>query len=446
MTQKPSGQFSLLATKRFLPMFVTQALGAFNDNLFRFVILGLVTYSGLSIEGAQSELIVPLAGGLFILPFFLFSATGGQLADRYPKSSVVRFVKAAEILIMAVACLGFMLQNLSLLLTVLLFMGAQSAFFGPVKYGILPDLLKPGELVGGNALIEAGTFVAILAGTILGGWLSDSANQSGVQWASVLIVVIAIFGYLASRTIPASPARAPDLKVNPNIFSATWRMVQLITVDKAIFRAICGISWFWLLGTVFQTLLPIFAKDSISSEIEVWLLLLTLFSVGVAIGSLLCNKLTNGRVTDILVPFGAIGLTIFGVDIWFATRDWVASAGGELYSFSEFLQVDGAIRIMVDFFMVAISAGIYIVPLYTIVQHRANEAERARQIAGNNILNAFAMVIASLLLIVLLASGLSAPVILLITSVLNIPVAIYIAHIVIGKGARKAINHLKAMR
>ncbi len=425
---RQQSQFRLLGTRRFLPMFVTQKLGAFNDNFFKNALIILVTFAGLETAGLSGELFVTLAAGLFILPFFLFSAFAGQLADKYDKAWLIRRVKLAEIALMLCAGIGFVLQSPWFLLGVLFLMGAQSAFFGPLKYGILPDLLADDELIAGNALIEAATFVAILLGTIAGGLLITT--PSGKYLISVGLVLVAVAGYLASRWIPRQPPGDPDLKLDPNLPRETWAIMKLTWSDRPSFRAIIGISWFWFIGAAFVMLFPIYARDTLSANEQVVTLFLSLFSIGIAVGALLCNKLTKGKISDILVPFGAIGISIAGVDLFFASQSAFFQGDGTLIGYRDFLASPAGWRILADLFVLSVAGGLYAVPLYAIVQVRGEDEVMARLIAGNNILNALAMVLSSLMVMAMLAMELPIGTIFLAIAILNIPVSLYIAHVV----------------
>ncbi len=425
-------QFALLGTRRFLPMFLTQKLGAFNDNFFKNALVILVTFTGLQSSSMSSETFVSLAAGLFILPFFVFSAFAGQLADKFDKALMIRRVKLAEIALMLCAGLGFVLESPMFLLAVLFLMGTQSAFFGPLKYGILPDLLEDDELIGGNALIEAATFVAILIGTIAGGLLITTAG--GKITISIGLVVVAVAGYLTSRYIPKTGPGDANLTLDPNILRETCKIIGLTWQDKPIFRAIIGISWFWFIGAAFLILFPIYARDVLGANEQVVTLFLALFSIGIAIGSLLCNLLTKGKVSDVLVPFGAIGLSLAGIDLYFASATQAFPMAGELIGYRAFLAEPAGWRILADLLVLSIAGGLYAVPLYAIIQVRGKDAEMARLIAANNILNSLAMVIASALILVMLSLAQEIRAIFITIALLNIPVTLYIMHVV-RKGA-----------
>lgn len=437
-------QFRLLGSRRFMPLFLTQALGAFNDNIFKNALVILITYSAAtSLEGVDTQTLVALAGGIFILPFFLFSATAGQLADKFPKADLIRKVKLFEIAIMLAATFGFAIQSPVVLLTVLFFMGTQSAVFGPLKYGILPELVKEEELVGGNALIETATFLAILAGTLFGTLLVLKTN--GLTAVSILCVGIAVLGWITSRRIPDKPAATPDMIINHNPLAETLRMIAFSYRDLPIFRSIVGISWFWLVGSVFIILFPVFSRDVLTGNEQIVALLLTVFSVGIGIGSLLCDKLLQGRVRDYYVPVGALGITIFSADLFFASEPLLATASGDFIGIASFFVTPGNWRIVVDLFGIAVCGGLYIVPLYAILQARSEPHYRARLIAANNVLNALAMVGASGFIFWMSDKGISVPGIFLAIGLLNIPVTLYVSFVVITTAVRKVLKKLNSM-
>ncbi|UPG90438.1 MFS transporter [Luteibacter aegosomaticola] len=414
-------QFSLLGKRRFAPFFWTQALGAFNDNAFRNAMVMLVAFQ-MALPDSQVSLYTNLAPALFILPYFLFSATAGQLAEKFEKTRIIRFVKLFEIAAMAIAAIGFHTHHISLLLLVLFLMGVHSTVFGPIKYSILPQALERSELVGGNALVETGTQLAMLIGMIVGNSLMLIAGY-GTTAASAATIVIAIAGYLACRTIPAAPATAPDLRFNWNPLSETWRVLKLTHEDRAVFNAVLGISWFWFFGTVMIAQLPNYTRHVLGGDGSVNTLVLTLFSLGTGVGSLLCEKLSRKRVEIGLVPMGAFGLTVFAIDLYFARP--AVTAGASL-TWSAFLSVPGAWRAAMDLTLIGAFAGFYVVPLFAFVQSRAPRDRLSRIIAGNNIVNALLICIASGFGIGLTAMGLDTPTIFLVTGVVNIAVAVYI--------------------
>jgi 1-acyl-sn-glycerol-3-phosphate acyltransferase len=416
-------QFALLGQRRFLPFFLTQALGAFNDNVFKNALVILITYKAAELSTEQRHGLTNLAAALFILPFFLFSATSGQLADKFDKARLAQAVKFLEIAIMAVAFFGFTQNNIPLLLSMLFMMGVHSTLFGPLKYGILPQLLKPNELVGGNGLVEMGTFLAILLGTLLGAQLIDLPANGGF-WVAIVAIAIAVLGLLSAFAMPTTLAADAALKINWNLFSETWRNLKLISDNRTVFLSCLGISWFWFFGSIYFTQLPAYAKEVLGGNPAVYTLLLTTFSIGIGLGSMLCERLSGHKVEIGLVPFGAIGMTLFGADLYFA---WPDPVGERSLGVMQFLAQPGAWRVMVDLLGMAIFSGFFIVPLFALVQSRSDPTRRSRVIAANNILNALFMVVAAAMAALLLIRfNVSVPQLLLITAVLNAVVAIYI--------------------
>lgn len=414
-------QFGLLGKRRFAPFFWTQALGAFNDNAFRNALVMLVAFQ-MGLDDRTVSLYTNLAPALFIIPFFLFSATAGQLAEKYEKSRIIRYVKLFEIAAMALAAYGFYTHRTSLLLIVLFMMGMHSTMFGPIKYAILPQALKPEELVGGNGLVEMGTQMAMLIGMIAGNSLMLVAGV-GPLLASAATIAVAVAGYLASRRIPPAPATAPALNFNWNPFSETARVLGITRADRAVFNAVLGISWFWFFGTVLIAQLPIYTRETLGGDGSVNTLVLTLFSIGTGAGALLCEKLSGKRVEIGLVPLGAFGLTAFGVDLYFARHGMAAARGLDWLAF---LHGAGSWHIVLDLIGIGVFAGFYVVPLFAFVQSRTPREKLSRVIAGNNILNALLIVMASLFGLVLGRLGMNAATIFLLDALLNVLVAIYI--------------------
>ena len=357
-----SGLLRLLSRRRFAPFFWTQFFGAFNDNVFKNALMLLIAFQAGQRLSMASDVVLNLAAGLFILPFFLFSATAGQIADKMEKSLLIRRIKMMEIVIMACAGFAFWTGSLVVLLGLLFLMGTQSAFFGPVKYSIMPDSLKASEIVGGNALVEMGTFISILLGTLCGGVLIQMKNGSAIT--GLVLVGIHLAGWLASRMIPATQIHAPHLTVRWNLFSETLRTIGYARRERSVFLSILGISWFWLLGAAYLTQLPNFTKTVLAGGESVVTLLLALFSIGVGVGSLLCERLSDKKVELGLVPLGSIGLSLFGVDLFWACR--FPEADG-LMSLTQFLAVSGSIRLMIDFVMIGVFGGLYIVPLFAMI-------------------------------------------------------------------------------
>ncbi len=419
---KSTNQFQLLKQRRFGPFFGTQFLGAFNDNVFKNALIILITFQSAQWLGLNTETLVNLCAGIFILPFFLFSATAGQLADKFEKSRLIRYVKLLEIFIMCCAALGFYLNSIPFLILVLFLLGLQSTFFGPVKYSILPQHLRETELVGGNGMVEMGTFLAILIGTLFGGVLI-ALKPYGPVIVSVVTIVLAVLGWVTSRYIPKAPANESGLKVRLNPITQTWRNVNFAREKRTVFLSILGNSWFWFYGAVFLTQTPIYAKMFLGGSPQVVTLLLMTFSVGIGIGSLLCERLSGHKVEIGLVPFGAIGLSVFAIDLYFAHRGVHTSVS---YTLMSFLATASNWHVLIDLALLGVFGGFYIVPLYAIIQIRSNPEHRSRIIAANNILNALFMVLAAIYAIVCLKLGLSIPQLFLLTGILNALVAIYI--------------------
>ena len=419
-------QFALMADQRFAPFFWTQFFGAFNDNMFRNGLMIMIAYGTGSTLAAHPDIMVNVAAGLFILPFFIFSATAGQIADKYEKSVLIRWVKVLEITIMAVAAVAFYMNSVWFLVFLLFLMGTQSAFFGPVKYSIIPDHLQTDEIVGGNAMVEMGTFVAILLGLVAGN-LINPITYSPV-WMGAGVCMIAVFGWTASLFIPRAAPPSPDIKINWNPLSSTMTTIGFARKVRSVFVSVCAISWFWFLGMAYLTQLPNFTREVLKSSQDVYTLLLTVFSAGIGIGSLLCEKMSGRKVELGLVPLGSIGISLFGVDLFFA---YTAPRIDYLMGISEFLATAGAIRVLADLGLIGIFGGFYIVPLFAFVQMRTQAAFRARVIAANNILNALLMVMSTLIGIVVLGIlKLSIPEFFLIIAAMNVVVAICIYTVV----------------
>ncbi len=425
-----SSQSRLLKQNRFAPFFWTQFMGAMNDNIFKVAFTSLVTYHASLFQGMAGGSAAFLISAIFILPFVLFSATSGQLADKYEKGRLIRFVKTLEIAIMLLGAVGFATHNAIVLFACTFLMGLHSTLFGPVKYAYLPQHLGERELVGGNGLVEMGTFVAILLGTILGGELASierGGELIGPGLVGVLCVLVAVSGRLISRGVPASPSAQPDLRINWNPFSETWRNLKLAGGNRTVFLSMLGISWLWFVGATFLTSFFNFARDILHADQSVVTLLLAVFSIGIGIGSLLCERLSGGRVELGLVPFGSIGMTAFAVDLYFASRGLPPHA---LMGVSEFLGNHAHWRVLADLMLLALFAGFYSVPLYALIQSRCEPTHRARIVAANNILNALFMIVSALLALALTAAGFTIPELFLVTGILNAVVAIYIYSLV----------------
>ncbi|MEF9927707.1 MAG: MFS transporter [Massilia sp.] len=423
--RQPS-QFSLLTQRRFAPFFWTQFLGAFNDNLFKTALLVVMTYDALNWTTLDPSLINNLIPGLFILPYVVFSATAGQLADKFDKAKLARIVKIAEIAIMLVAGIGWMTHNLWLLIAAVIGMGMHSTLFGPVKYAYLPQNLKPDELVGGNGVVEMGTFVGILLGEVAGAVLVGRPN--GIMLVAGATLFFAVLGLLASWRIPPSPAPVPELRISRNIIAESWRNLAFSRKNRTVFLSMLGNSWFWFYGALLLAQFPVFSKDYLRGDHSVFVLLLTVFSLGIGAGSLLCERLSGHKVEIGLVPFGSIGLSVFGIDLYFASSGF--TAGTAIVDWLALLGQPGALRILFDLVMIGVFGGLFIVPLFALIQTRCDQKHVSRTIAGMNILNAIFMVASAGVAILLLGQGFSIPELFLTTALLNVVVAIYIFSLV----------------
>ena len=427
MTQPAStSQFQLLTQRRFAPFFWTQFLGAGNDNIFKFAFTVLATYHAADWGGLDPKVAGAVIGGLFILPFVLFSATAGQLADKYDRAAIARLVKNLEIAFMLVIAAGFVWAIPLCLFIGVFLMGCHSTIFGPAKFAYLPQHLDNTELTGGNGLVEMGTFVAILLGTMLGGALVAMPDV-GPTWVATVSLVIAALGRVAAGFIPASPAPEPGLRINWNPISETWANLKIANRNRAVFLSMIGISWLWFFGSIFLTSFTGFAKEVLSGNEQVVTLLLATFSVGIGLGSILCEKMSGHKIEIGLVPFGSIGMTLFAVDLYFSSRGMKSTA---LIGAAEFITIGAHWRIMADLFLLAMFAGFYSVPLYSMMQARTEPNFRARIIAANNILNAFFMVIAAGLSFVSLHAGLTLPELFLTVALMNAAVALFIYKLV----------------
>ncbi|MCZ8253311.1 MAG: MFS transporter [Hylemonella sp.] len=414
-------QFALLRQRRFAPFFWTQFAGAANDNLFKFAFTVMVTYQ-LSVGWLPPALAGLVIGALFILPFVLFSATSGQLSDKYNKTRLMRFTKDLEIAIMLIAAWGFVMGQVAVLLGCIFLMGLQSTIFGPVKYAYLPEVLGERELTGGNGMIEMGTFVAILLGNVVGG-LVVAMPEVGHQNVAIACVALAIVGRVTAARIPMVPAADPTLKINWNPFTETWRNLKLAHGNIVVFRSLLGISWMWFFGAVFLSQFPSFAKEVLHGNEQVASFLLVVFSIGIGTGSLLCELMSRRHVEIGLVPLGAIGMSVFAIDLYFASR---SLPDAELMGLAAFLAQSAHWRIMADLLLLSLFAGLYSVPMYALIQLRSPATHRARIIAANNILNAIFMVVSSILAGAMLALGFSVPQVFLAVGLANAVVGAYI--------------------
>ena len=418
--------FRLLRDNRFWPLFYTQFLGAFNDNLFKNSLVILITFKAVRLFGQSSSTLVAMCGGIFILPFFLFSATAGQVADRYERSKLIRIIKVVEIFVMLIAAAGFFFGNISLLLLVLFLMGTQSAFFGPIKYSYLPGVLDGEDLVAGNALFQMGTFLAILLGTAIGGILI-SIDTYGDFFVGGAVVCFAIMGTWVSFFTKPLPVNDPNLKVEFNLIMPTIKIIKATRKNMVVFRSILGISWFWFIGAALLSLFPSYGRDVLHGDESVVTLLLSLFSIGIGAGSMLCKRLSGDKLELGLVPMGAIGLSLFTLDLFLVGYpDKNLQYSGMLMTIGEFFQSPGSWRVIFDLVGLALFGGFYIVPLMTLIQERSEKKFLSRIIAGNNIMNALGMVLSAGVLILFIKLKLTIPQVFLAISGLNLLVAIYI--------------------
>lgn len=428
MAERKSNQFSLLLQRRFAPFFLTQFLGAANDNVMKFAFVIMATYQ-FSLYGLSPTVASALIGGVFIFPFFLFSATSGQLSDKYDKAWMMRHIKNMEILVMAFGAVGFYLGDPTLLLICTFLMGLQSTLFGPVKYAYLPEVLGNRELVGGNAIVESGTFIAILLGQIAGGSFIE-IPENGPVIVAVICLVLAVLGRLAVQFVPSQQALNPRLKVNWNPFTETWRNLKFASQTPVLFRSMLGISWMWFLGAAFLSLFPEYAKETLFGHSSVALALLGIFSVGIGVGSLLCEVLSRKQVEVGLVPIGALGITIFCVDLYFASNNITAPINFVEISAYYFFWEGNYWRIILDLGFISMFSGLYSVPMYALIQQRSEPEYRARIIGANNIMNALFMVVSAILVMLLSKAGLTAAQIFLVVGLLNLLVTTYIFSLV----------------
>ncbi|MES2886614.1 MAG: MFS transporter [Pseudomonadota bacterium] len=414
-------QFALLTQRRFAPFFWTQFLGAGNDNLFKYALTMLLTFQ-IQVTWLPSSMASLVIGAVFILPFLLFSATSGQLSDKLDKTKLIRFVKWLEIAIMLLAAWGFYRVQVPVLLVCVFLMGMHSALFGPVKFSYLPQHLSERELTGGNGMVEMGTFVSILLGNVAGGLLVGIPSV-GVPLVTATCLALAVMGRVAAQYIPPTPATDPGLRINWNPVTETWRNLKLAHGNLVVFRSLLGISWMWFFGAVFLAMFPAFAKDVLHGDEQVASLLLVVFSLGVGIGSLACETLSRRHVEIGLVPLGAIGMSVFAIDLYFASRGLPSDT---TYTVGAFLRQPAHWRVMIDLGLLALFAGLYSVPMYALIQLRSQPSHRARIIAANNILNALFMIVSAVLVGVLLKVGMTIPQVILFIGVLNAVVAFYI--------------------
>lgn len=419
-SQFKTNQFSLLREQRFRPFFFTQLLGAFNDNVFKTVLITLLVFHGLGTGNTDYRLLATALPAIFILPFLLFSATAGQLADKYEKSMLIRRIKLFEIAIMLLASLGFYLDQLALLTAALFLMGVHSSLFGPVKYAYLPQHLAQVELIGGNAMVETATFLAILLGQIIGAALALHTQHALL--ASLVTIGIALTGYWASLSIPNSPAGASNLSIHWHPIWATWENLKWAKQDKKTGLALLAISWFWFYGATLLAQFPALAKDNLGADQTVFILLLAIFSSGIGLGSLLCEKLSKRKIELGLVVFGALGIGLFGIDLYLSSHQYIRPDLATLpasLNYLQFLAKLSNLRILLDIAFIGLFGGFYVVPLYAYLQTRVDKSHQARIIASNNILNALFMVASGLLSIALFKLGLSIAALFLVTALLH---------------------------
>lgn len=392
----------LLSTRRFLPMFITQFFGALNDNVYKQALLLVITYGWINQQATDVSTLNNLAALLFILPYFIFSATAGQIADKFERSQLIRGIKVLEIVIMLIGSAGFLLGNLWLLLLALFMMGTHSTFFGPIKYAILPEILKPNELMSGNALFQSGTSIAILIGMILGGAVI-SVSQGNLIWISLTVVNIAVLGYLSSRFILKQQVSSPDLKIDWNFFRTSFQTLKYAKSLPLIFMILLGNSWYWFYGATYLTQIPQLTQQNLHASENVVSLLLTFFSVGIGVGSLLCRRIGGSEVNIKMVPIGAIGLTLFAFYLALSLA-YVPERTGAMMNVADMFN-HGAIyyHVMLAVTLLGISGGFYIVPLYAIMQAYSPRSHRARVVAANNILNAVFMVSSAVFSIIILS-------------------------------------------
>ena len=417
-----SNQFSLLGQRRFAPFFATQFLGAFNDNIFRNGLIIVITFQGITVFGLNASELANIAGALFILPFLLFSAPAGQLADKYEKSGLMRAIKVFEIGLMVIAGVAFTRGHFGLLFLVLFLMGCQSTLFGPVKFAYIPQNLSTDELIGGNALVESGTYLAIILGLVVGG-LSVAVDPAGRFVLTSCLVSVAVLGYVSSRAIPETRPVDPGLRISFNLWRDSWQIIGFARENRSVFLSVLGISWFWFFGTAITLQIPAYTLDILNGNETITTIVLVAFVVGVALGALLCEKMSGRRIELGLVPFGSIGLSLFSIDLYFARPTLDPTA---VSTFSELIDRPGNLRVLIDMAMLGAFGGLYSVPLYALIQERATRQHLSRIIAANNIINSIFMIAAAAMALALLGLGFSIPELFAVLGLLNILVAIYI--------------------
>ena len=417
-------QFSLLATRRFLPLFLTQFLGALNDNIFRFALIIFITFTLSDRLGMDSKLLIPLSGGVFILPFFLFSSLAGQIADKYEKAAVIKSLKLAEIAVMGLGALGFWLGNTYLLFVVLFCMGMQSTFFGPLKYGILPQHLAASELTGGNGLIQMGTYSAIIIGVVLGGFLAALKGFGPLPVVSAVLGV-AICGFLAASQIPSAAPSDPSLRINPNIIVATYRIVAYVAQHRELLVLTLTISWFWFIGATFLSMVPTYGKEYLNADEHVVTILNAAFTIGIAIGSVICERFSRQRIELGLVPVGCVGISLFALDFYVSA---VGTNSIAVITVAKFFSHPASIRAFIDLLAIGVFGAIFIIPLYAALQARSDTSRCSRVMAALNITNALFMVASAVGTIALYQIGLTIPQIFGLLAILNIAMILVANH------------------
>lgn len=425
-----------------MPLFLTQFLGAFNDNLFKSALVTLITFDLAAKYGLNAQLLITVVAGLFILPFFLFSSLAGQISDKYEKSRLIRIIKLVEIILMLLTAAAFHFVQMWWLIALLFLMGAQSTFFGPLKYSVLPQLLREDELVAGNGLVNAGTNVAILTGTLCGGLFIMS--PLGRYYISAGIVGVAAAGYIASRFIPVLPASSPELKIDRNLFRSTWRLITYPVPNRPVFMSIIGISWFWFLGSVFLAQFPSFAKDIVGGDEQVSTLFLVVFTVGIGFGATFCNKLLGGRVSGKYVPASLIAISVFIVMLYLVSPS--QAAGGALSGVGAFLSSGRSWLIILSMFLIAASGGLYSIPMYAMMQNLTPDTHMARTVASLNIIDSLGMVIAAALMSAMIAAGMSINGVFLSMAFINLlmlPLTLRLARTEVAKKSYEAAQWTK---
>lgn len=426
-----SNQLSLMKSRRFLPLFITQFFGAFNDNVFKNALIIMLAFNAsLLPSGLSDELAVNISAGIFILPFFLFSSIAGQLADYNEKSSLIKKLKIIELGLIALCCASILMKNIYLMWAALFLMGTQSAFFGPIKYSILPQHLKERELVGGNSLIEMGTFISILIGTIVGGVLISLNN--GAYYICTILLLSGIIGVYSAFNIPQAKASTTG-NINFNIFTQSVEVIKISQEKKSVFLSILGVSWFWFIGATFLAQFPLLVKDVFQSHENTVTILLIVFSIGIALGSLVCEKLSKGKIEPGIVPFGAIGMTLFGLLLYFSLNNYSEQRhiiNTEVLNVAQFLSFVPSWSVLASLFFLSVFGGFFTVPLYAMIQSRSRPENRSRTIAANNIINSLFMIGSAIFAIICFKLELSVTQLILVAVGLNALVSIYIFSII----------------